>query len=223
MFEKQLSLLVAFLFLSNTALWANPGYGSREKKACIHCHNQVSGGGGLNGTGNKYLKDGHKFPDPKKKKKEEESAPPTKTTTPEATQPVTETTEKYRPETAAEKKEREARLAAIDAAVAAEEKKKALRKYKRFVAKGKKLFSSVHDKLTSNGKTCLDCHEKSKLAKAKRKYPRWHKGLNRVVSYDRMIRLCIYHRMKGSPLEAESAYTLSLAAYLKEVAAGHVK
>ena len=221
---KQTLLLLCFIFCCSSVLWANPGYGSREKKACIYCHNQVSGGGGLNGTGNQYLKDGRKFPDPdEEKKKEEKSASPTMKTTPPVVTPTPTATRSYRPETAAERKEREARLAAIDAAVAAEEKRKALRKYKRFVAKGKKLFSSVHDKLSSNGKTCLDCHEKAKVARAKRRYPRWHKGLKRVVSYDRMIRLCIYHRMKGSPLEAETGYTLSLAAYLKEVAAGRVK
>ena len=226
MFRLLPLLAISFFLVFLSSAYANPGYGSKEKKACIHCHNRVSGGGGLNGTGNTYLREGHKFPKPKEEKKEEpQSNPPTTETTAPPPPPTkrAEPTVTYRPETDAQRKEREARLVAIDKALAAEEKKKALRKYKRVIATGKKLFVTVHEKLSGNGKSCIDCHTKKKVAKAIRKYPRWHRGLKRMVTYDRMIRLCIYHRMKGKPLEAESDYTLALAAYLKEVAAGRVK
>jgi len=227
-------LLLAAAITVPALLQANPGYGGREKKACIHCHVNVGGGGGLSGNGSTYLKEGRKFPDPK------DQATPTPTPTPTSTEPTPTTSGPPpgggggsgggvtpdvpdTPETAEQRQERERLMAEIEANLAREAKHKANVRYKRVVAAGKKFFTEPSGVSGTTGKSCKDCHQPGKLAASAANYPRWHKGLQDVVTFDRMMRFCIYHRMKGTPLTPESDTTVALATYLREVSAGHVK
>ena len=252
-------LLLAVLFFHSAGelLLANPGYGGREGKSCIHCHVRPSGGGGLNGNGSTYLKEGHKFPtddeddgakdgggeDGAKDSGGEDGAKDSggedgakdgggedgakdgggEDGAKDVDGAKNDTKEEpfvYISETEKQKKARLARLAEIEAKNVALERKRAHLRYKRVLALGKKLFSKAPRKLSSNGKSCVHCHDEGKLSRVRKEYPRWHKGLGRVVTFDRMIRLCIYHRMKGDPLSPESKYSISLTAYLKELESG---
>lgn len=237
-FAGRVASVVLVLVLVPALGVANPGYGGREKKACIYCHVQVGGGGGLNGNGSLYLKNGHTFPKPDEEDEQSsssESSPSTTGTTEvvegggeggqgedsgssETEEPATE-----EPESPAQKLARERTLRQIESRIRFDRARQGEAAWAHVVDQGKNVFHTTVSKLTSTGKTCVDCHKADELAARAGDYPRWDPRLGAVVSLDRKIRSCIFSRQNGEALPADAAAVVALTAYLREVAAGRQK
>jgi len=210
-------LFAAMLFGMVRIVVALPKYTKEEGKGCAYCHVEPEGGGTLNLHGTTYLKQGHTFETEEETEVKEE---PSDAEEDESVKSTVETTPPP-PDTPAEKAQR-ARV--WKKTLAQIKKNRALTRrevYEKYLKSGKALFQQLQPSLTTTGKTCMDCHKANELAVVIKEYPRFRDELETVVSMDRMIRYCIFQRMKGKALPPDSSLSTSLAVYLKEVGAGH--
>lgn len=87
----------------------------------------------------------------------------------------------------------------------------------KYVATGKKVFSLVSPKLSSESKSCSSCHAGEALAGKWGEYPKFRAELKKVVTIEQAIQWCLENQMKGKGLPLDDKYMVALSAFLKEM------
>jgi cytochrome c len=87
---------------------------------------------------------------------------------------------------------------------------------KAAISKGKALF---HDKKLGAGETtCSSCHlPEAPLTGVADTYPKYSKGLKKVIILEEQINACIVGPLKGKPLRLGSEDANALAAYISSL------
>jgi hypothetical protein len=206
---------IMILSVFSGSLYAKPEYGVETGKSCLFCHFSPSGGGELNGQGMNYQT---------KRLNSSANGGVIDVEAPEQTKRGGDAflNKNIEAEESATEVDRARRMTEIERSAMVLRQLKARATYRNAILKGRKLFHEPGI-LGAGIQSCKDCHKASDLSDLVTTYPKWDEDLSEVITFDRKLRHCIYVKMKGKPLSAETPVTVALTVYLNEVKKGSVK